>query len=117
MAKATRDTQDAFIEAYRKIGTIRAACDAIGINRAIVLRWRDGDVQGFRQRFEDADLDFTEALEAVAHNRAVNGSDNLLMFTLKKRKPEYRENMKIEHSGKMTLEQLVHASIDPTSKS
>jgi hypothetical protein len=108
--------QDAFLEAYSKLGTIRAACEAVGIDRQTILNWREKDAQGFRERFETADLSFTEALETIAHQRAANGSDNLLMFTLKKRKPEYRDGLKVEHSGRLTLDQLVTASLDTERK-
>lgn len=105
----------AFLEAYSKIGTIRGACEAVGCNRQTILNWRNDD-QKFAAAFDTADVEFTEALVSIVHQRAAQGSDNLLMFAVKKRDPSFRENMKVEHSGKMTLEQLVHASIDPTSK-
>jgi hypothetical protein len=115
MASATRATREAFLVAYSKLGTIRAACEAIGINRQTVLNWRNADKK-FAARFNETAVEFTEALETIAHQRAVSGSDVLLMFTLKKRDPSYRERFGHEHNGRMTLEQLVQASILPEVK-
>jgi len=105
---------------------VARACEAAGIGRTTAYEWREADEE-FRRRWNKAAEIGAEALEDEAVRRAHEGwedpvfyqgtqcatvrkySDTLLIFLLKGRKPErYRE--RIEHSGKMTLEQIIAAS-------
>ena len=61
--------QDFFMTLYAELGSIRAASKEMGINRKTVNRWIKGDVQGFRERFEESKYDFREMLQDLAVNR------------------------------------------------
>lgn len=98
-----------FIQALRKNGIVTAACDAANLTARLVYTHRKTDAN-FAAAWEEGLEASTERLEAEAIRRGVDGvdepltyqdsifghkkrySDNLLMFVLKKRKPEYRDN-------------------------
>ena len=61
--------QDFFMTLYAELGSIRAAAKEMGINRKTVNRWIKGDVQGFKERFEESKHDFREMLQDLAVNR------------------------------------------------
>ncbi len=83
--------QKAFLAAFAKVGNVQAAADAAGIDRSTHYRWMKRNSR-YRQRFEFAREAAADALEAVARRRAIEGSDQLLMFLLKGLRPEvYRE--------------------------
>lgn len=72
-------------------------------------RWRKEDPD-FASAWEDAWEQGTDALVDLAQHRAANGSDPLLMFLIKERRPSYRENYQVsvsgqvEHSGSIEIE-------------
>jgi hypothetical protein len=94
--------QEDFLMMYRRSGTIRSACKLARLRREVVDNWRSND-KIFREKVQRAELEYTEYLERIAFQRAESKSDLLLMFTLKKRDPSYRENFKMEHSGEVAL--------------
>lgn len=61
--------QDAFLLAYGKTGTIKAACEATGSARSTIAGWRDRDVQNFKIRFVQANEIFREGLQDLALTR------------------------------------------------
>lgn len=107
----------AFLAALADTGIILRACELTKTPRANVYFWRkDAD---FEARFQLAVDEATERLELEARRRAFEGtdkpvyqggqlvgyvreySDTLLIFTLKALKPDkYRDNAKVEHTGK-----------------
>jgi hypothetical protein len=90
-----RDWQPNFFEALRVSGNVRAACRAAGIGRTIVYRYRERNL-AFARRWEEALEEATDVLDAVARQRAVAGSDALLMFLLKAHRPEvYGDRMRL----------------------
>jgi len=94
-----REAQDAFLKAYSKTGTTRAAIAVAKIGRTTVYDWDKGDVQGFKARWEDARHTFREALEEDMYELLQNpqgnrGSDVLRMFALKAVWPDkYRDTV------------------------
>lgn len=76
----------AFLEEYERHGTMTAACRRVGIKVADVRRWVQSDPQ-FAEAYQDADDSISDDLEEEAIARAKEGSENLLMFLLKNRKP------------------------------
>lgn len=94
--------QDLFLDAFKDLGTIRAAALKVGVSNTIVRAWRKDPA--FAAKFDDANTQYTEKLERIVFDRAESGkSDILLMFALKKRDPAYRENFKMEHSGEVAI--------------
>jgi hypothetical protein len=108
----------AFLDHFRRMGNITAACRALGIERKNIYRWQEHDA-AFDLAFNQAEAEATETLEEEAFRRAHDGtrrvrfdgkgqplcdpetgepyteveySDTLLIFLLKARAPEkYRE--------------------------
>jgi hypothetical protein len=76
----------AFLAAFEDCGSISRACKAAEINRSTHYEWlEDPD---YLLAFEEAKENCGEELEAVARERAVKGSDTLLIFLLKGCMPE-----------------------------
>lgn len=72
-------------------GTVMAACQAERIHRSTYYAWRAAD-PAFAARADDAIEAGTDELEEIALKRAITGSDTLLIFLQKARRPEkYRE--------------------------
>lgn len=82
--------------------SISAACRAENIGRGSYYTWR-GDDPEFAKAADHAIEEGTDKLEDVARQRAIapeDGSDTLLIFLLKARRPEaYRERHETKHVG------------------
>lgn len=82
--------------------SVKAAAEAAGVGRRTFYDWRDMDAE-FREAWEDAITGSVEVLEDEVRNRALDRTDKnshiLLMFLVKRHRPEYRENYKAEKSG------------------
>ena len=77
---------------------VAEACKAAGIGRRTAYDERQRDEQ-FALAWADVLEEATEELEQVAVRRAREGSDTLLIFLLKARRPDvYRDNVKVAHS-------------------
>lgn len=109
----------AWLEAFSRLGMVMAACKDVGVGRTTVYEARQQD-EAFAVAWADVEQATTERMEREAYRRAVEGvrkdifyrdqvigeersySDTLLIFMLKARRPDvYRENVKVEHSGKV----------------
>ncbi len=102
--KKRTDWQDRFITAFAETGIVVDAAKAVGVGRSLVYAERDRNPD-FKARWDAIEEWTTEELEQVAKRRARDGSDLLMIFLLKARRPAiYRENVKIEHGGKVSHE-------------
>jgi hypothetical protein len=86
------DWQDAFLSAFSNSGNIRLslfACDRQGVkvSRQTVANERKRS-ESFRERYEEAEEESVEVLEAEARRRAMDNSDTLLWGLLKAHKPQ-----------------------------
>lgn len=79
-----------FLRFHRQFGTLAPTCDAMGIATREVRRIIRDDPE-FAEAIQDATLDLAEDLIAEAIRRAKGGSDLLLMFTIKKYNPSFKE--------------------------
>lgn len=79
--------------------SVKLAAETAGINRRTVYDWRDQDAE-FARAWEDAISGSVEVLEDEVRDRALDRADKnshiLLMFLVKRHRPEYRENYKTE---------------------
>lgn len=113
-----------FLERLRAVPNVRAACEAAGVGRSTAYDARQRD-ETFALEWADAVEQGLDALEQIAHARGTTGqkirktvtktfadgkvevteteemhiSDTLLMFFLKRYRPEFRESFRIEHGG------------------
>lgn len=90
-----------FLAAFADVGTVVEACEVAGVGRRTAYQARQAD-EDFALAWADVEEAVTEGLEREAKRRALDGSDRLLEFLLKARRPDrYRENVKVEHSGEV----------------
>jgi len=117
-AKARRNWKPAWLKAFREHGTVTLACQAAKVGRSTVYSARADEK--FADAWDAVEAETTDAMEREAYRRAVEGvteplvsagkhvtnvqkySDTLLIFLLKARRPKtYRENVKVEHAGRI----------------
>jgi hypothetical protein len=113
--------REKFLAALRNSANVRAACQAAGLPRISVYRWRNNDA-AFAAKWEEALDEAVDTLEAAAWQRGRDGvlkpvyqggekvgdireySDTLLIFLLKANRPgRYRETIRNEHTGELTV--------------
>jgi hypothetical protein len=118
------DWHQTFVEALRTVPIVKYACREAGIGRTTAYEARRRD-ENFAVAWADAIDEGLDSMERVAHARATAGqlftktvtkthpdgtvettvteerrlSDNLLMFMLKRYRPEFRESYRMEQSG------------------
>lgn len=93
--------QETFLEALAATSLVGEACNIAGISRSYACKQRRNDSE-FDEKWTEVLDRSTDALEAVAVKRAAEGSDQLMIFLLKARRPEvYRENINVNHSGEI----------------
>lgn len=116
---ALRPLQKAFLAAYKETANLTLAARATKIDRRRHYDWISEPE--YAEEFGKAHDEAVEVMIGEARRRAVEGtekpvfykgdecgaireySDNLLMFLIKKERPEYREAFKHEHSGNVSL--------------
>jgi hypothetical protein len=95
-ARTPEKAFDDFLAALAQGATVAEACKTAGLGRRTAYDQRQRD-EAFALRWADAIEEGTEALESEARRRAMEGSDTLMIFLLKARRPEvYRERMSVE---------------------
>lgn len=98
--KERKDWKPIWLEAFKDKGTVTAACEVARVSRSTVYDARTDD--SFATAWDAIEHMTTEDLEQEAIRRAKDGSDTLLIFMLKSRKPEtYRERYEVKHEGKI----------------
>jgi hypothetical protein len=70
--KAT-DQRARFLKHLAKTCNVTASAEVAMVNRATVYRWR-GEIEAFREAWDDAMEQATDALEAEARRRALEGT-------------------------------------------
>lgn len=107
---------ESFLAALEETHLVSEAAKAAGIHRATAYEWRKQDPQ-FAAAWGDVEDRSTEVLEQIAVRRAAQGSDVLLMFLLKARRPElYREHHHVEHTGPGGDRMKVEFNLDEVSR-
>ena len=85
----------AFLRVLASGSSVRAACEAAGISKTAAFAWRNDDAD-FAAAWDQANETGTEALEDEAVRRALAGSDTMMIFLLKARRPMvYRETLRL----------------------
>jgi hypothetical protein len=92
----TAPTRARFLETLGTSGNVSDTCRTLDLHRASIYDWRRDDAE-FAAAWDEAVALGAEGLEDEARNRAINGSDILLIFMLKALKPEkYRERSTVD---------------------
>lgn len=91
MAKTAQTAQqkkkDGALQAYVVCGTVTGACEAAGIGRRTWYDWIRDD-QTFAAAVEESKDAVADSLEQRAIERALGGSDTLMIFLLKSLRPD-----------------------------
>lgn len=102
----------AWLATYRGGGTREEAAKKAGVSRRTFYRWLELDEE-FRREVDDAKEESTERLEDEAFRRAMAGSDTMLIFKLKARRPEiYRERYDVNATMGGKLDVTQHEVVD-----
>lgn len=89
-------TKNRALRKFVTAGTVTAACEAAGISRRVWYDWMAED-ELFRELALQLKEANTDELEEEAVRRATHGSDTLLIFLLKSRRPGiYRDRLTID---------------------
>src|SRR5829696_6157972 len=95
----TDEVRTKFLEALSEGMSIANAAGAAGTGRGAMYVWRREDPE-FASDWDEAVEVGTDKLEDEARRRAMNGSDAVLMFLLKARRPaQYKDKSVHEHVG------------------
>ncbi len=104
MPRTRRTRKKRLLQALAAGLSVKAACEVAGIGRRTAYDWRNED-QEFASAWDEAIETGTDALEDEALSRAMNGSDTMLIFLLKARRPEkYRDTHRVQHDGGLRVE-------------
>ena len=106
--------QATFIEALSEHGTVRAACRAADIERVTYYKWIK-EFPEFKEACEASIENFVDDLEEQGFLRAKDKSDLLLMFHLKRFRPQYRDNYR-EPQGKAEEEEARQVAREDVQK-
>lgn len=110
--KPVRDWKPVFLIAYENKGTVKAACKIARVSRSRVYEARREDAK-FAAEWDAAESRTTELLEETAFERAINGSDRLMEFLLKARRPKrYREHARVEGEADEEVSEAVNDEIE-----
>jgi hypothetical protein len=93
---AATNKQELFLRAYANTGVISSAAKFAKVARSSHYEWLHDPK--YAEAFEQAHQEAIEALELELRKRAKR-SDILLMFLLKRHRPEYRESHRVEQTG------------------
>lgn len=109
--RSAYDWFDTFESALRLTGNVTASCERAGVSRTAAYNAREARPD-LVERWDYAQEYAVAQLELEARRRAFDGSDTMLIFLLKKQKPEvYGDHLRLEHSGE--LDNRVIFTINP----
>jgi hypothetical protein len=91
--------REIFIQQLRETCNVSHAARCAGIGRRTAYDWREAD-PAFAADWDSAEQEAVDALELVARERAIDGSDRMMEILLKAHRPEkYVERFKGEIGG------------------
>jgi hypothetical protein len=112
MAKQRRNWQRPFLEALEKGHSVGSACKVAKVGRTTAYEARQRDEE-FAIAWRDLEDGAIEVLEAEAYRRAMSGSDRLMEFLLKARRPDvYRDRVDARRSEDSDLHERVRREVD-----
>jgi hypothetical protein len=80
-----------FIETYRQtFGHISNTCSSIGIDRGTYYNWLEND-EDFLKEIMEAEMELNDDIRQVLIDKAANGDMTAVIFYLKKRHPDFKE--------------------------
>lgn len=91
--------KEVFLKCLANGDSVRSASEQCKVTRQTVYNWKEKDEE-FKSAWEEALEAGIERLEDAAYNRALKGSDTLMIFLLKAKRPKvYSDKQRLEHTG------------------
>lgn len=97
------DKKAPFLKAFAKYRVASKACASVAVNAGTVNYWRKNDPI-FENAYNYINTIIIEDLESAGYERAIEGSDNLLMFFLRALKPNIYKDLKTIETIQPTLD-------------
>ena len=99
MTEKTSKKRQTFLKCLENGDSVQNAANVAGVARGTVYRWKQ-ESEDFATAWDEALDSGVDRLEDEAYRRAMDGSDTLLIFLLKSKRPKvYSEKQRLEHSG------------------
>lgn len=103
-----------FIKYLPQYGTFSKTAQVVNLDRKTIEIWRKDD-EDFDRAIAMCDVVITEQLERTGMYRAMNGSDNLLMFFLKSRDKRFVEKH-VQQLDEATMDYMVSRFVSVVEK-
>jgi hypothetical protein len=109
--------KEAWLVAYRLTGNVTEACKAAHVARCTAYGWRESDPE-FAAAWEEANEIAIDALEAAARQRALDSSDQLMMFLLRANRPDkYNDTTRVDvRLGRLSDDDLVARAAEAAAR-
>ena len=89
--KATKQKLDKAVELWREArGHVTNVCQALGVNRSTFYRWL-AKYPKFAQALQNAEAELNDDLRNVLIDKAAAGKTSELLFYLKNRHPDFKQ--------------------------
>lgn len=86
----TRQKKELYLKALdARMLNVTAACEAAGISRSLVYKWKDKDEE-FAAKCRDVEESFYDKLETAMFAKALTEQDNTMLIWLSKTKMKHR---------------------------
>lgn len=86
----TRQKKARFLKSLEaRLLNVSAACEAVGISRGIVYKWKEID-KDFAEKWKEVEENFYDKLETVMFTKALTEQDNTMLIWLSKTKMKHR---------------------------
>lgn len=113
-----RAKKEVFLRGLTMGDSIQSSAQRAEISRKTVYEWRKTDEE-FAVAWDEALEAGVERLEDAAYNRALEGSDTLMIFLLKAKRPKvYSDRQRLEHTGvdggPISIKTIERRIVDPS---
>ena len=110
--------KEVFLKCLANGDSIRSASEQVKVVRQTVYNWKENDEE-FAAAWDEAMEAGIERLEDAAYNRAMEGSDTLMIFLLKAKRPKvYSDKQRLEHTGAdggpLSIASIERRIVDPS---
>lgn len=110
--------KEVFLKCLANGDSVRSAAGQCKVTRNTVYNWKAKDEE-FAKAWEEALECGIERLEDAAYNRALEGSDTLMIFLLKAKRPKvYSDKQRLEHTGldggPISINSIERKIVDPS---
>ena len=107
-SKWNPEMQETFLDLYREFGSIRKCAEALGISTTAIYKHRNGDPE-FDEQCIQAEEDFSDGVDENITDRAVNGTQEPLVYQGKIMKDEAGHPVMVTRHSDRLAELVVKA--------